>query len=78
VTVHLNPTTGGRITSLREPVQVFAPDAFERELQARWPGGVADLDEEDRGEIAAAADERGVGVDPLGQALQSHARHHSA
>jgi len=64
--VHLNPTTGGRITSLREPVQVFAPDAFERELQARWPGGVADLDEEDRGEMRPR------------RTLQSDARHHSA
>ena len=36
VTVHLHPATGGRTTSLQEPVQVFAPDAFERELQARW------------------------------------------
>jgi len=36
VTVHLHPTTGGRTTSLREPVHVWAPDAFERELQARW------------------------------------------
>src|SRR4030095_14214726 len=36
VTVHLHPTTGGRATSLREPVQVWAPDAFDRELQARW------------------------------------------
>jgi hypothetical protein len=36
VTVHLHRRGGGPPTTLQEIVHVFAPDAFERELQARW------------------------------------------
>jgi hypothetical protein len=35
VTVHVR-SAAGAVTTLREPVDVFAPDAFDRELQARW------------------------------------------